>query len=237
MKTLGLIGGTTWVSTVDYYRAINMMTNERLGGLNAAKLFLYSVNMEEFHKLFTAGDWDRVVSLMTGIAQLLESVGAEAIVICANTPHLVADIIQRGIRIPIIHIAEETAKEITRNKIDKVILLGTKFTMEHEFFKKILLKHGIEAIIPEADERNFIHTTIFAELGKGIFKAETKARYLEIIHKLATPDIKGVILGCTEIPLLIKQSDCTITTFDTTLIHARAAVDFALDEAISAQPK
>jgi len=229
MKALGLIGGTTWVSTVDYYKAINQMTNERLGGLNSAKLFLYSQNMQEINELIISGDWSKIAQLYTGIAQKLETMGAEAIVLCANTPHLVADVIQSRIRIPIIHIAEETAKEIRRNKISKVILLGTKFTMEHEFFKKILLKHGIETVIPDADDRNFIHNSIFTEFGKDIFKAETKKRYLEIIAKLTTTDTKGVILGCTEIPMLIHQSDCAITTFDTTLIHARAAVKFALD--------
>lgn len=229
MKTLGLIGGTSWHSTVDYYRAINQMTSERLGGLNAAKLFLYSLNMEEFNKLVSTGDWDEVAELLRVIAKKLESVGAEAIVICANTPHLVADQIQREIKIPIIHIAEETAKEIERKKIDKVILLGTKFTMEHDFFKQILLKHGIETIIPDAADREYIHNSIFNELGQGIFKTETKERYLEIIARLSTQNPRGVILGCTEIPLLIKQDDCSITTFDTTLIHAKAAVDFALD--------
>lgn len=231
MKTLGLIGGTSWHSTVDYYRAINQMTSERLGGLNAAKLFMYSMNMEEFNKFVTAGDWDGVAGFLTAIAQKLESAGADAIVICANTPHLVADQIQRGIRIPIIHIAEETAKEVVRKKIGKVILLGTKFTMEHGFYKQILLNHGIHCIIPDAADREFIHNSIFNELGKGIFKAETKERYLEIIARLSTQNPRGVILGCTEIPLLIKQGDCTITIFDTTLIHARAAVDFALDQA------
>ena len=229
MKTLGLIGGTTWHSTIEYYRAINQMTNERLGGLNASKLFMCSVNMEDFNDLFSKGDWDRVAELLTGIAQKLESIGAEAIVICANSPHLVADRIQSGLKIPIIHIAEETAKEIVQKKIDKVILLGTKFTMEHEFFRNILLKHGIETIIPDADDRNFIHNSIFTELGKGIFKAETKEKYLEIINKLTAQNTRGVILGCTEIPLLIKQSDCSVTTFDTTLIHAKSAVDFALE--------
>jgi aspartate racemase len=228
MKTLGLIGGTTWVSTVDYYKAINQITNERLGGLNSAKLFLYSQNMEEINKLINSGDWDKIAEIYKGIARKLETMGAEAIVLCANTPHLVADVIQSSIKIPIIHIAEETAKEIKRNKISKVILLGTRFTMEHEFFKKILSKHGIETVIPDADDRNFIHNSIFTEFGKGLFKTETKEKYLAIINKITTPDTKGVILGCTEIPMLIKQSDCSIATFDTTLIHVKAAVDFAL---------
>lgn len=229
MKTLGLIGGTTWVSTVEYYKTINQLTNERLGGLNSANLFLYSLNMQEISTLINSGDWGKIAEIYTGIARKLETQGAEAIVLCANTPHLVADVIQRGIKIPIIHIAEETAKEIVRQKIKKVILLGTKFTMEHEFFKKVLLKHGIETVIPDADDRTFIHNSIFEEFGKDIFKAETKKKYLEIITRLSGPDTKGVILGCTEIPVLIKQTDCAITIFDTTLIHARAAVDFALN--------
>ena len=227
MRTLGLIGGTSWVSTVDYYTYINRMTNERLGGVSSAKLFLYSLNMEEFAKFGQANDWDGLGNYLSGIAKKLEAQGAEAIVICANTPHLAADKIQAGIKIPIIHIAEETAKEIVKHKINKVILLGTKFTMEHDFFKKILFKYGIETIIPEASDREFIHSSIFSELGRGIFTNETKKKYLQIISKLQEQETKGVILGCTEIPMLIKQEDCSIMTFDTTLIHSRAAVDFS----------
>jgi len=226
MKIIGLIGGTSWVSTVDYYSYINKMVNERLGGISSAELLLYSINMEEFKKLGDAGDWNAVGNFLSSIAKKLEAAGAEAIVICANTPHIVADLIQPAVSIPIIHIAEATAKEIEKNKINKVGLLGTKFTMEQDFFKKILLKHGIESIVPDEKEREFIHTSIFTELGKGIFTDETKKKYLEIIFNLQNQGAKGVILGCTEIPMLIKPEDCSIKTFDTTLIHSRATVEF-----------
>ncbi|MFI5163834.1 MAG: aspartate/glutamate racemase family protein [Bacteroidia bacterium] len=229
MKTLGLIGGTSWVSTVDYYKLINQMTNERLGGLNAAKLFLYSINFEEFRQFGERNDWNGAGAFLSDIAKKLENAGAQAIVICANTPHIAAEMVQQHIKIPIIHIAEETAKEIAKQKIKKVALLGTRFTMEQDFFKKRLLNYGIETLIPTAEEdKEFVHTTIFSELGKGIFADETKKRYLEIIEKLRLKGAEGVILGCTEIPMLVKQSDCSITAFDTTLIHAKAAVDFAL---------
>lgn len=227
MKTLGLIGGTSWVSTVDYYSYINTLTNERLGGVSSANLLLHSLNMEDFVTFGKANDWNGLADYLSGIATQLQKAGAEAIVICANTPHIVADQVQQRLTIPIIHIAEVTAKEIVKQKINKVILLGTKFTMEKHFFKNILLKYDIETIIPDSKDREFIHDSIFTELGKGIIKAETKGKYLEIISKLQAEGAQGVILGCTEIPLLVKQEDCTIYAFDTALIHAKAAVDFA----------
>lgn len=228
MKTVGLIGGTSWVSTIDYYKYINQMVNEKLGGVSSAKLFLYSLDMEVLLKFGSTNDWKGLANFLSAIAKKLETAGAEAIIICANTPHIVADVIQQNIKIPIIHIAEETAKEIVKHQIKTVALLGTKITMEQNFFKKRLLKYGIESIVPEEADREFIHTSIFAELGKGIFSSETKKKYLDIISKLQSSGAEGVILGCTEIPMLIKQEDCAINFFDTTLIHAKAAVEFAL---------
>lgn len=228
MKTLGLIGGTSWVSTVDYYSHINRMVNEKLGGINSAKIIMYSMNMEDLFKFASVNDWNGLADFLSGIANNLESAGAEALLLCANTPHIAADAVQKNIRIPLIHIVDETAKEIVREKINKVILLGTKITMEQDFFKKRLLNYGIESIVPDETGREFIHASIFTELGKGIFKDETKKKYLEIISALQSQGAQGVILGCTEIPMLIKQNDCSIKTFDTTLIHAKAAVDFAL---------
>jgi aspartate racemase len=228
MKTLGLIGGTSWISTVDYYRYVNELTNEKLGGVNAAKLFLYSVNFDEFKKLVDANDWEQVADILSDVAGRLESAGADCIVLCANTTHLVADAVQERVKIPLLHIADATAKEIAKQNIKKVGLLGTKFTMERDFFIKRLLKYDIEAIIPESDERNFIHSSIFEELGKGIFTNETKSKYLEIIGNLQAKGADGVIFGCTEIPMLLKPEDCSVATFDTTFIHAKCAVDFAL---------
>ena len=228
MKTLGLIGGTTWLSTVDYYRYINQITGERYGGDASARLILYSVNFSEFKAWADAGDWDTITERLSEIAAKLKTAGAEAIVLCSNTTHIAADAIQQSIGIPVLHIVDAVAKEIENLPAKKVALLGTRFTMEKDFYKSKLLGFGIETIIPEAEDRDFIHNSIFDELGKEIFRDETKQRYLEIIDKLNREGAEGIILGCTEIPLLIKQSDCSVPVFDTTLIHAKYAVDFAL---------
>jgi aspartate racemase len=228
MKTLGLIGGTTWVSTVDYYRYINKLTNERLGGQNSAQILLYSLNFDKVKTLADAGDWEKFGELFAGVAQNLENAGAEAIVLCANTAHIVASFIESRIRIPLINITDATAREISKQNLKRVALLGTRFTMENDFYKKMLLQYGIETIIPDDEERDFIHDSIFEELGKDIFKGETKRKYLEIIENLRALGAEGVIFGCTEIPMLLKPQDCDIPSFDTTQIHAQYAVDFAL---------
>lgn len=230
MKTLGLIGGTSWVSTADYYKIINQQIHERLGGLNAARLILYSVNLEEFQPPPDPKDWNTTSKNLTAIAKKLEHAGAECIVLCANTPHMAADIIQRNTNIPLIHIAEETAKEITKQNIQRVGLLGTRLTMEQPFFIEKLSKYNIEVIVPGEDDRTFIHATIFNEFGKGIFREETKRKYLQIFEELRSKGAEGIILGCTEIPLLIKPGDYNMPLFDTTLIHATAAVNFALED-------
>lgn len=230
MKTLGLIGGTSWLSTVDYYRIINQQVNERLGGLNSAKIFLYSLNFEEFKPPADPEQWDKITERLSDIALRLENAGAECIVICANTPHLVADAVQQNIHIPIIHIAEVTAVEIKKRKIKKAGLLGTKFTMEQDFFKDKLSQQHIETLIPNTADREFIHHTIFSELGKEIFSPQTKARYISIINQVIAQGAEGIVFGCTEIPLLIKQEDCSVPVFDTTVIHAKAAAAFALSD-------
>lgn len=228
MKTLGLIGGTSWVSTVDYYKLINQQINQRLGGLNAARLILYSMNYEEFKPPADPKDWGSTSQNLVTIAKNLEYSGAACILLCANTPHMAADTIEKNVNIPLIHIAEETAKEIKKHDLKKVGLLGTKLTMEQPFFRDRLLKYGIEPIVPGDKERTYIHATIFNELGKGIFTQETKNKYLQIIDGLIKKGAEGIILGCTEIPLLIQQDDCDLPLFDTMLIHATAAVNFAL---------
>jgi len=228
MKTLGLIGGLSWFSTSVYYRTINQLTNERLGGSHSAKLLLYSVDFNEFKILQEKDDWEQIEIMISGIAKRLEDAGADCIVMCTNTPHLVADVIQQKINIPLLHVAEETAKEIVRRKVSKTGLLGTKFTMENSFFTDRLSKFGIDTVIPEPEDRDFIHASIFNELTKGIFKQETKTRYLDIIEKLNRVGAEGIIFGCTEISLLINQGDCHSIVFDTAAIHAKAAVDFAL---------
>jgi aspartate racemase len=228
MKTIGLIGGTSWASTVDYYRTINQLVNKRLGGLHSAKLFLYSLDLDEFINNLGANNWDKIANDFISIAGKLEAAGATCIVMCANTPHVVADIVQGKINIPIIHIADATAKAVTEKKIKDVALLGTKFTMENGFFQERLINLGIQTLVPNEGDREFIHDTIFSELEKGIFIKQTKERYLSIIDEMSQRGAKGVIFGCTEIPMIIKPEDCNIETFDTTIIHATAATDFAL---------
>lgn len=228
MKTLGLIGGTTWVSTVDYYKHINRLTAERLGGLNSAEILLYSLNFEILKTLFEAGDWPRVAEILAGIAKNLETAGARAIVLCSNTIHVAAEEIARRIDIPLIDVTAATARAIDKANLKKVALLGTRFTMDKDFYPKMLRSFGIEMLLPTAEEREFINFSIFEELGKNVFSAETKEKYLEIIRNLQSRGAAGVIFGCTEIPMLLKPEDCPLPSFDTTLIHAAAAVEFAL---------
>ena len=230
MKTLGLIGGTGWVSTVEYYRIINQEVNERLGGLSSAKMLLYSVNQQEFRPATDQAGLGEFADYLSGIARRLESAGADCLLLCANTPHMAADLVQRNIGIPLLHIAEVTAKAILKKNLKKVGLLGTKFTMEQTFYKDRLAKFGIATLVPEESEREYIHRTIMTELEKAILKDETRKRYLEIIDRLAKRGAEGIVLGCTEIPLLIKQSDSAIPVFDTTELHAMAAVEFALSD-------
>ena len=231
MKTLGLIGGTTWVSPIDYYKYINQLINEKLGGDNSARLLLYSVNFREIKELADADDWQQIGVHLSDAARRLENAGADALVLCANTMHIVAERVQQHISVPLLHIVDATAKEIEKQKMSRVGLLGTRFTMEKDFFKEKLFEYGIETIVPDAEDRAFIHSSIFLELGKNIFKDETKNKYLEITENLQAKGAEGVIFGCTEIPLLIKAEDCRVASFDTTLIHAKYAVDFALAEA------
>jgi aspartate racemase len=228
MKTLGIIGGLSWYSTSVYYRNINKLVNERLGGSHSAKILLYSVDFNDFKVLQEKNDWNKVEEMLTGIALRLQNAGADCLVMATNTPHLVADIIREKIKIPLLHIAEATAHEIVNQKINKVGLLGTKFTMENAFFKDRLAKFGIDTVIPDDSDRDFIHNSIFNELTKGLFKDETRKKYSNIIEKLKANGAHGVIFGCTEIALLITQEDSCITVFDTTEIHSKAAVTFAL---------
>lgn len=224
-----MIGGTTWVSTVDYYSYINQLTNEKLGASTSAQVLLYSVNFEEYRTRAEAGEWQTIAGSLSAHARQLERGGAEALVLCANTMHIVADRVQEGVGIPLLHIVDAVAREIEKQKLRRVALLGTRFTMEHDFYPTRLRKFGIETITPEADAREFIHRSIFEELGKEVIRDETRQKYLEIIDALQQRGAEGVILACTEIPLLIKQEHCRIPVFDTTLIHAKYAVDFALD--------
>jgi len=229
MKIIGLIGGISWVSTADYYKLINQGINEKMGDLNFSECLLYSFNYADIKKNNENNDWDSTFNMLLKGCQFLKQGGAEAIILCANTMHLIADKLEEAIDLPIIHIATETAKEIQKQNLEKVGLLGTKFTMELDFFKDKLIAQGIEAIIPESEnDKDFIHTTIFEELGKGLVTPETKKRYLEIANELIKRGAEGIILGCTEIPLVILPEDVAVPVFDTTLIHSKAAVEFQL---------
>lgn len=229
MRKIGLIGGISWVSTSDYYTLINKGINEKLSGLNFSECLIYSFNYADIKKNNDANDWDSTFNMLLKAAEVLKSGGAEAILLCANTMHLIADRLQQAIDIPLIHIAVETAIEIEKKQLKKVGLLGTKFTMELDFFKDKLAEKGIETIIPVSEEvKDFIHYTIFEELGRGIATEETKKRYLEIANELIKNGAEGIILGCTEIPLVIKEGDLNVPIFDTTLIHTQAAINFQL---------
>lgn len=228
MKTLGLIGGTGWVSTIEYYRKINTGINAKLGGLEAARLLLYSVNFGEIDRLGIAEKPGKVSNIFVETARKLEAAGAEAIMICANTPHMFADDIMQQINVPFIHIGEATAKAINKPGIKKVALLGTRFTMEMDFYRDKLNDAGIQMMVPEKQDRDYIHESIINELLKDVFRPETKAGFLTIIDKLINQGAGGIVLGCTEIPLLIKPEDVKVPVLDTLDIHAAAAVDFAL---------
>lgn len=223
MKTIGLIGGMSWESTVTYYQIINETIKNRLGGLHSAKCILYSVDFDEIEKYQTRGEWDKSADVLSEAAQALERAGADYIVICTNTMHKVVPEIGRRIHIPILHIADMTAVQLKKQGIRKVGLLGTKYTMQQDFYKNILIRQGIEVIVPNDDDVDVVNRVIYDELCLGKIFEKSKAAYLDIIHKLARNEAQGIILGCTEIGLLIQQSDTDIPLFDTTLIHAEQA--------------
>lgn len=228
MRTIGLIGGMSWESTVTYYQIINEEVHRRLGGLHSAKIVLWSVEFDEIEKCQSSGNWTKSAEILLHAAQGLEKAGADTVLICTNTMHKVAEEISGGIHIPLLHIADATANALTAKKVTKVGLLGTKYTMQQDFLKKRLTDHSIEVSVPEEHDMEMINRVIFEELCVGQLKPESKSRFLNVIEKLKTSGTQGVILGCTEIGLLIKQSDVDIPVFDTTDIHAKAAVEFAL---------
>jgi aspartate racemase len=228
MKTIGLIGGTGWISTQEYYKNINEMVNARLGGLNFAKCILYSFNYAQIDSYNKAGDVRGVFNLVLDAALKLESTGADGLVLCANTLHQYVDELATKTGLPLVHVAEATAREIKSRGLKRIGLLGTRITMERDFYKEKLRQNGLEAITPEKSDIEFIHTTIMQELLKNIILEQTKARFIRIINDLANKGAEGIILGCTEIPLLIKPGDTDLPTFNTLEIHCQAAVDFAL---------
>jgi len=229
MKTIGLLGGMTWESTVDYYRVMNQMVNKRLGNHHAARIAMISVDMQDVENHAVKSDWEGLAKFIIVNAKKVEAAGADCLLLGANTMHMFADAVQEAVSIPLIHITDVTAEKIKEKGFTKVGLLGTKPTMELGFYKdRMLEKHGIETIIPDEKDRNIIHDIIFTDLFAGILNPESRKKILSIMNSLKEQGAQGIILGCTEIPLLIKQSDTDIFLFDTTEIHAMAAVDFAL---------
>ena len=223
MKTIGLIGGMSWESTVTYYNIINRTVKEELGGLHSAKLLLYSVDFAEIEKCQSAGNWGESADILSEAARNLEKAGADFIVICTNTMHKVAPEIQKEINIPIVHIADVTAEELKKNHIKKVALLGTKYTMTQDFYKERIEDAGIEVIIPDEEDVELVNHIIYDELCLGEIKEASRKQYVRVIEALKERGAEGVILGCTEIGLLVKQKDSSLPVFDTTQIHANLA--------------
>lgn len=228
MKTIGLIGGMSWESTATYYQIINQVINKQLGGLHSAKCVLYSVDFQEIEQCQSSNNWQKSAQILLQAALSLQKAGADFIVICTNTMHKVVPQIIPHLNIPILHIAEMTVKALKKQNMTRIALLGTKYTMEQHFYREIIIHHGIEVIIPDEQDRQIINDIIFKELCLGVIKLNSKNAYLAIIDKLCRLGVQGVILGCTEIGLLINQNDTAIPLFDTSLIHAQEAALYAL---------
>lgn len=229
MKTVGLLGGMSWESTVGYYRAINEGVKAQLGGLHSAKIALYSVDFEPIEKLQHQGDWDGTAEILIDGALNVQSAGADFLLICTNTMHKVAPSIEEALEIPILHIADATAEVLLDQGVKTVGLLGTGFTMEQDFYKgRLSDKYGLKVLVPNQPDRDIVHRVIYDELCLGKIDADSKTEYLRIIQKLADDGAEAVILGCTEIGMLVQQADTAVRLLDTTAIHAQKAVEFAL---------
>ena len=229
MKKMGLLGGMSWESSLEYYRIMNETVKEKLGGSHSANCLMYSFDFQEIEDLQHRGEWEKLKRLMIDEAKNLKKAGAESIVICTNTMHLMAPDIEVGTGLKVIHIAEATGDEILKRSIKKVLLLGTKFTMEGTFYREKLEERGIEVIIPAESDRQVVHEIIYNELILGELNPQSRRKYVEIINRAADIGVTGVVLGCTEIPLLIKDKDVEIEVFDTTEIHAKAAIEHAIN--------
>ena len=228
MKTIGLIGGMSWESTAAYYRIINEEVKNRLGGLHSAKILLYSLDFDEIEKCQKSGDWRKAGDILNTVALSLEKAGADVLAICTNTMHKVASEVCRNLTIPFLHIAEPTAKALTKAGHSKVILLGTRFTMEENFYIEVLNKHGLTVEVPNATERKEIHRIIYEELCVGSIKTTSEENIGKVITGLKRSGAKAVVLGCTELGMIVNNNHVEISVFDTTTLHARALVDFAL---------
>ena len=228
MKTIGLIGGMSWESTVTYYQVVNETVKEALGGLHSAKILLYSVDFDEIERCQSAGEWDKSADILADAARRLETAGADFIVICTNTMHKVAAQVRQRVTVPLLHIAEATARELRAADVDTVALLGTSYTMTQDFYVDVLKREGFHVQIPEGEAIGQVNSVIFDELCVGVQREESKQLLLREIDKLQARGAQGVILGCTELGLLIHAEDLAIPVFDTALIHARAAARLAL---------
>ena len=231
MKVIGLIGGMSWESTAEYYRVINQAVKERLGGLHSAKILLYSVDFHQINSVQQEDGWQGVTEILLDAANRLQRGGADCVLICTNTMHKMAEEIQGSVSIPLLHIADPTARRIKERGIKKIALLGTKTTMEEDFYKgRLASQYGLEVMIPAEMDRNIVHKVIYDELCLGKIVADSRREFIRIIKDQGDRGAEGVILGCTEISLLVKEEDSPVPLFDTTAIHARAAVDFALED-------
>ena len=229
MKTIGLIGGMSWESSIEYYRIINETVKAKLGGLHSAKSVMYSVDFAEIEALQHRGRWDEATAMMIGAARHVEGGGADFVVICTNTMHKMADEVQEHVQIPLLHIADATAERIKAHGLQEIGLLGTRFTMEEDFYKgRLVEKHGLDVLIPSEEEREIVHRVIYDELCAGEIKPSSREQYRHIMEHLVERGAGGVILGCTEISLLVGDEDSRVPLFDTTKIHAEAAVEYAL---------
>ncbi len=231
MKTIGLLGGMSWESSIEYYRISNELVREKLGGLHSAKSLMVSLDFAEVEELQAAGDWEAATRMMVSAARQLEVGGADFVVICTNTMHLMAQDVEEAIGISLLHIADATAVKIKESGLDTVGLLGTQFTMEKEFYRvRLAEKHGLQVLIPDRAQREDVHRTIYDELVVGEIRDDSREIYLDVIRQLGERGAEGIILGCTEIGLLVKQEDLALPVFDTAEIHARIAVEVALGE-------
>jgi aspartate racemase len=231
MKVIGLIGGMSWESTVPYYRIVNETTRERLGGLHSAKIVLYSVDFHEIERMQHAGDWAAAAAQLAEVARAVERAGADFLLLCTNTMHKVATEIEQAVRIPLLHIADATADEIISARLSTVGLLGTRFTMEQPFYNdRLEQRHGLRVLVPEPRDRDLVHRVIYEELCLGRIVEASRTEYRRIMAALVAQGAEAIVLGCTEITLLVGPADATVRLFDTTGIHARKAAERALDD-------
>ncbi|MFB8201157.1 aspartate/glutamate racemase family protein [Kitasatospora purpeofusca] len=228
MKTIGLLGGMSWESTATYYRLLNELTRDRLGGLHSAKCVLYSVDFAEVERLQVAGEWEAAGRLLAEAARAVEAAGAELLLICTNTMHKVADQVADAVSVPLLHLADATAAAVLAAGVTRVGLLGTAFTMEQDFYRDRLASHGLDVLVPDPAGRALVHRVIYEELCLGVVREESRAEYRRVIAELVAEGAQGVILGCTEIELLVGPGDSAVPVFPTTRIHAEAAVTAAL---------